>query len=293
MMRRATLCIALVTFISLAAVPTQGAVKFAWPAAATADVQVEIEGERGGTAWKATTSYKLTVESSGDVIRITRGETAPWTGKGVGAVLDRIVDVVPAIRVSRTGEFLGIEGAALATTRAKKVLPRDMPEAAIASLTSEAGLTAMQKDFWMMLVQGWTVLDPEEGEVVTLTNTTKVPQLGGGSLDLLLEARRSAPKSCDGSDNANRCVEFLLVSRPDKAQVEELLAGVDIPLRAYDMQQEAHVLADPNTLLPYRAVLFRSMEMAEKAKGSVVQSEEATRTYTFRWTVADPVAPAR
>ncbi|HET9299247.1 MAG TPA: hypothetical protein VFO11_04835 [Candidatus Polarisedimenticolaceae bacterium] len=280
--------VALFTLILLAPSPSLGAVKFAWPSPVTADVKLEIEGERGDVTWKASTSYKLTVESSGDVIRITRGEAVPWTGKGTGAPVDRMIDLVPTIRVSRSGEFLGIEGAEVAAARAKKVLAKEMPEAAIATLTSEAGLTAMQKDFWLMLVEGWTAFDPEEGEVVELTNTITVPQLGGGRLDLLLEVRRSAPKACDASDSSNRCVEFLLASRPDKTQVEKILAGVDIPLRAYDIQQEVHVLTDPTTLLPYRVVFSRSMKAAEKAAGSLPISEEATRTYTFRWTVAEP-----
>jgi hypothetical protein len=58
------------------------------------------------------------------------------------------------------------------------------------------------------------------------------------------------------------------------------------------VQQEAHVLTDPKTLLPCRAVLSRRIHIAEKAEGSAPMSEEATRTYTFHWTLAEPVAPS-
>jgi hypothetical protein len=270
---------------------SRGAVKFEWPAPASADVHVHIEGKRGTDSWNASSSYTLRTEAKEDEIRVTRSEAAAWAGKGTGAPVDRIVDVVPTIRVSRSGEFLGIDGASVAATRARKILPKDMPEAAVTALTSEVGLAAMQKDFWLMLVQAWVAFDPEEGEVTTLTNRTKVPQLGGGELNLLLEVRRSAAIPCESSDIERRCVEFHLLSRPEKSQIEKLLTGVDIQLRAYDMSQEVRVVTDPTTLLPYKAVFSRSVLMAEKTEGSVPLSEEATRTYTFRWKPSEMKRP--
>ena len=248
---------------------------------------MHLEGKRGSEPWEQRCTYALFVEGTADELRVLRSEPAPCTGKGASPI-DRIADLVPIVRVSKAGEFLGIEGVPAAAERVRKLLPKDMPPALVSSLTAEAGMTAMQRDFWLLLVQVWDGFEPQDGKVTTLTNKTKVPQLGGGDLDLHIEMRKTGPVACDGSATAKDCVEFRMVSRPDKAQIEKILGSAGLPIRAYDMSQEVRIVSDPKTLLPRKAVFWRWIEMAERKEGAAPQSEEGTRTYTFRWTLPEP-----
>lgn len=263
---------------------------FAWPVGASAQVQVQVTGKQTlgehSRSWDQKSSYTLTVLASGEELHVVRGPLAAWTGTrtDLNNSVDKIVDLIPVIRVTREGEFLGIDRAGEAVEQVRKVLAKDLPDAAVATMTSEAALRAVEQDFWNLLVDTWITMRPSSAEPTLLTHTTKVPQLGGGDLPLQLEVRRVNDVPCDPSDTARRCVEFRMVSRPDKPTVEKLLAGVDVSMTAFDLSQEMRVVTDPETLLPRKATFWRWAETQERGQ-TQVQTGESTRTYTFQWTL--------
>ena len=282
--------------------------KFAWPDGASAKVQARSEGRRvepgKEVAWNMSSDFTMQVRRAGDRVVVTRADFSGWKGTfppSFGGGAERFTDMVPTFIVSADGEFLGIEGQETARKLMNQSVEQsgglDAPSRNVfAIITSDASLRAMASDHWSTLIHMWedVELDPEAS--YELRNTTTVPQLGGGELDIVGTVRFVKETPC-GSDRGEqrRCAHFTAESSADKAQVLKLVqalmqrAGAGSPvITGWEQRLKADIVVDKATMLPQQLTLtrFHAMEISEQGRTGR-GSDESTKAYTFTWRLPD------
>lgn len=277
--------------------------RFAWPDGMKAKVEVRLQGARevGGRTQRndARATFVLSTQGEGDAVQVKREAFSGWKGQlppGVGSGADRLVDRIPVVRVSKAGEFLGIDGADQAREAfSREVKPKSLDaqnRRVLETVTTDQALNAIALDYWNMSVGIWAQLGLAPGESRELRNRTRVPQLGGGELDLVIGFRWVGPAACAEGDKEKRCVELALDSRPDAKQTQELLKQVLASAtdagpvtEAFEMSQEVRAVVAPETLVPHRLSLKRSVQMRYVVPGGKRETagEQSERSYVFTY----------
>ena len=280
--------------------------KFAWPDGASAKVSTRSEGRRVGTGpditWNMSADFTMQVRRTGDRIVVSRDGFSGWKGTfppGFGGGAERFTDMIPTFIVSADGSFLGIEG----HEAARKLMNQSVEQSGrltpplrniFETMTTDAALRAMAGDFWSVLVKLWedVELDPEAS--YELRNTTSVPQLGGGQLDITGEVKfvKETPCSSGGAD-ARRCLHFHSATAANKEQVVKLVqslikqavAGSPV-ITGWDQQFKVDIVVDKATTLPQQLTITRLHAIEASLQGRTERaSEEITKAYTFAWTL--------
>lgn len=292
---------------ALADSPAPTRLHFAWPDGMRAQVELHLTGERRTTGapqrHDARTTFTLSTEKKDGELWVKREALGAWKGTlpdKLGSPADRLVDRIPVTRVSPEGTFLGIEG----TDETREAFGREVKRSSLdpahrkifETMTSDAALRGVAVDFWNMSVGLWTQLELGPGDTHEMRNRTAVPQLGGGSLDMVLTARWVGPAAC-ADEKTPRCVELELTSAPDPEQVGQLVGkalasagGKGLVVEAFAVTQELRAVVEADTLRPHRLTLRRSNTMRIRAPGGRVESgsERAERAYVFRYTTPAP-----
>ncbi|WP_043431343.1 hypothetical protein [Cystobacter fuscus] len=283
--------------------------RFAWPEGLKAQVEVHIQGEReaGGRTQRhdARATFTLSTQLQGEELQVKREAFSGWKGTlpaKMGSPADRLVDRIPLVRVSRQGEFLGIEGAAEAReafaseVKLKSLDP--LSRRVFDMTTTDEALRAIALDFWNMSVGAWPRLGLTPGTSRELRSPTSVPQLGGGTLDMVATFRWVGPSACTPDEKEPRCVELVLESSPDREQAKKLLqqaltaqSGKGPVTEALETSQEVRAVVEPATLLPHRLTLRRSTQMRMRTPQGKSESgrEQTERSYVFHY--ASPAVP--
>lgn len=288
----------------LAATAKESSLTFNWKPGLRGKTQVLVKGYRtvsteGKTAWDFNASYDMQVKQRGDNLLIERTNFSGWKGKmppQMIAGVDRLVDLIPTFVVSRTGNFLNIEGAETAKSRFISI--RRSPgglsatnQPLIDAVTSPQGLKSIAQDYWAGVVESWQGSAPPVGKTNKLRNTTSVPQLGGGTLDVIVEFKNLGVVACNNSDTAKKCLQLVIQSQPDRQQVQQIINRLVPAMKAsgttisrYDSLNEIKLITEPETLLPYRVTFKRKIDLDLRVQNRVVNSsEENTRTYIYRY----------
>ncbi len=282
--------------------------RFAWPDGASAKVQARSEGRRVGmgkeTTWDMSSDFTMQVRRDGDRLVVSRKDFSGWKGTfppSFGGGADRYIDMVPTFMVSADGAFIGIEG----HETARKLMNQSVEQsggidAALRSIfetmSSDAALRAMASDHWTTLIHLWQDVELDPEAVYEFRNTTKVPQLGGGELDIVGTVRFVKEAPCGSPPGAQRrCVHFHGESAADKAQVIKLVqslmkgaAGGNPVITDWDQGIKVDIVVDKATMLPQQLTISRSHALAVTAQGRTERgSEEVTKAYTFTWLLPD------
>ncbi len=300
-----------ISCILLAALPTAGvgfaaepaALRFAWPDGATAAVHVTTEGRRntngGEIDWAISCDYRMGVQRAGDRIVVARTNLTEWAGKlppTLSGGAERFAVMIPTLVVSPTGEFGGIAGHAEARSRMRKSIEKTGgldPALTVLfdNFSSDAGMTAMAADDWSVLNEVWidTVLDPDARS--DFSSRAEVPQLGGGTIEILGHLRTVSESACPPPASERRCARLHLESAPNPGHVKQVLdsllagAGSDKPLvTAFEQQRSADILLETATMLPQELRLRKSSTLGLKTEGKGEITTETTKTtYVFTW----------
>lgn len=280
--------------------------KFAWPDGASAKVSARSEGRRVGTGpeikWNMSADFAMRVRRAGERVVVSRDGFTGWKGTlppAFGGGAERFTDMIPTFVVSADGTFIGIEG----QETGRKLMNQSVEQSGgldaasrsiFANMTTDAALRAMASDFWSVMVGLWedVELDPEAR--YELRNTTAVPQLGGGRLDITGEIGfvKEAPCTSEGGAQ-RRCLHFHSETAADKEQVVKLVqslmkqavAGSPV-ITGWDQQFKVDIVVDRATTLPQQLTITRLHAIEASLQGRTERaSEEITKAYTFAWTL--------
>ncbi|ATB35502.1 hypothetical protein CYFUS_000915 [Cystobacter fuscus] len=294
---------------SVSAAEPASTLRFAWPKGLKARVEVHIQGEReaGDRTQRhdARATFTLSTQLQGEELQVKREDFSGWKGTlpaRMGSPTDRLVDRIPLVRVSRQGEFLGIEGAAKAREAFASEVKLESLDTAnrrvFGMVTTDEALRAVALDFWNMSAGAWPRLNLGPGKSRELRSPTAVPQLGGGKLDLVTTFRWVGPAACTPDEKEPRCVELVLKSNPDSEQAKKLLqqaltaqSGNGPVTESFESTQELRAVVEPATLVPHRLTLRRSSQMRLRSPQGKSESgrEQTERAYVFHYT--SPAAP--
>jgi hypothetical protein len=281
------------------------ALKFAWPDGATAKVSTRSEGRRVGTgtnvAWNMTADFTMQVRRTGDRVRIERNDFSGWKGTyppSFGGGAERFTDMIPTLIVSADGTFVGIEGHETARGLMNRSLEQSggldaATRRVFETMSSDAALGAMARDYWSMLVGLWedVELDPEAS--YDLRSVSSVPQFGGGELEINGEVKFVKETPCAPGGGPQRCAHFHAETAANKEQVTKYVQslvksalGGDPVITGWDQRFKADIVVDKATTLPQRLTLTRLHTIEIRAQGRTEGgSEEITKAYTFVWTL--------
>lgn len=279
--------------------------KFAWPDGASAKVSTRSEGRRVGTGpdirWNMSADFTMQVRRTGDRVVISRNDFSGWKGTfppGFGGGAERFTDMIPTFVVSADGKFIGIEGQETARRLMNEAVSQsgglDAPTRKVfETMTTDAALGAMAKDYWSSLVGLWedVELDPEAR--YELSGAIPVPQLGGGTLEIKGEVKFVKETPCASGGGQQRCAHFHAETAADKEQVTKYvqslvkgaLAGNPV-ITGWDQRVRVEIVVDKATTLPQQLSVTRFHSMQISAQGRTEGgSEEITKVYTFAWTL--------
>lgn len=294
-----SMAVAVISLVIAAQSSADDALRFSWPGKMKAQVDIRVSGSRsisteGTTSWDFNGTYTQIAEHRGGELYISRTNFSGWKGKTVPRgrfIIDQIVDLVPAFVVSGDGSYRRVEAVDVARRNIESVFGKidSMPhphKQIFTNLASEAGLSAITQDYWSVLVEFWRNRSFGK-DPIELVNTTAVPQLGGGSLDLKIRMTSGGPVPCNKADTVSRCVLLHSVSEPDAMQVAQILkkaTNVEMRVTGYAMKQSLSLVADPKTLVPYRLSISRAIDTEMSMQGRAAKtSERNERVYTFTY----------
>jgi hypothetical protein len=253
-------------------------------------------------AWDMTADFTMRVRRAGERVRIERADFSGWKGTyppSFGGGAERFTDMIPTFIVSNDGEFVGIEG----QEAARALMNRSVEHSGgldaasrnvFETMTSDAALRAMASDFWSILVLLWEDVELDSGQTYKLRNTTTVPQLGGGQLEINGEVRFVKEAPCAAEQSGRRCLHFHAETAPNREQAVKLVesimkqatGGGGAVITDFDQRFEADIVVDKATTLPQQLTLTRLNAMEATFQGHAERaSEEITKTYNFAWTV--------
>ena len=286
--------------------------KFAWPDGASAKVSTRSAGRRTVTGpemgpdirWDMSAEFTMRVRRTGDRLVVSRNDFSGWKGTlppGLGGGAERLTDMIPTFIVSADGSsFLGIEGQETARRLMRQSVEQagGLPPAErnlFETITTDASLRAMASDFWSVLVGLWQDVELDPAARYELRNTTTVPQLGGGQLDITGEVGfvKEAPCASDGGGAQRRCLHFHSETAADKEQVVKLVQSVmrqavagGPVITGWDQRFKVDIVVDKATALPQRLTITRLHTIEASLQGRTERaSEEITKAYTFVWTL--------
>jgi hypothetical protein len=276
--------------------------RFAWPAPARAKVTFRRTRLRTGFPRSTFTArYETRVEPEGDRLRLTnRGTT--WRGdlpyaralaKDAIRASEQVVQ-----EVGGDGEFLDLAGVdalrpVLARVLDRAKVPEEQAERALA--LALAATRAEAEELWNLSVGFWTGADLRLGETYAMASEAELPLLRGvrGPHAVEFAVRRRVP--CAAGERAVRCVEAVLRSTPERAEVERaaprllarLLAQGTAPPEgaavALVAESELVLVTDPETLAPRRIVWTKAVRLWAREKGPPDAEEVDRAEWDWRW----------
>lgn len=282
--------------------------RFAWPDGATAKVTARSHGRRvlpdKTIPWDMSSDFAMQIRRTGDRLVVSRSGFNGWKGTlppSAGGGAERFTDMIPTFIVSADGKFIGIEG----HEAARKLMNSSVEQSGglnpvegplFKTFSSNAGIEAMARDHWSMLVPLWEQIELQPGASYELQSVAAVPQLGGGQIDITGEVGFVKEAPCGPGLAGRRCVHFGGETGPDKAQVTKIIesllrrAGADAPkITAFDVRFKVDIVLDKATMLPQQLTLVRLNSVTFKiGDREGIVSEEINKTYTFDWVIPNP-----
>jgi hypothetical protein len=285
--------------------------RFDWPDGLVMDVSIRIDGSRtDGTAvtasWDVQGTSRWSVRRDGGRSFIERPAFGGWEGKQPpsGGVLPfRLVEFVPRLVVGRDGSFFGVEGIDAERARIVAAFPElragdPMIKALVEASTRDEGLRAVAEDFWTTFVGLWLMAGAEVHDGYAFANRARVPQLGGGELDIRGVASLESMSDCVRGGVKRRCATLRFVSSVDQDQFKALAqklvdtaGGPELRWLAFDQRKELTVIAELDTLIPHRATIRSESLMEVEYEGQRDKRLETTKK-EYRFEHVAPVAPA-
>jgi hypothetical protein len=283
---------------------------FAWPPGAHADVAAQRSRDRSEngrqTRGRATLRYRIALEPSGEGYLVRYSGFAgdsPGAGTPPAEIAAHVAAFTPSYLVSRDGEFrdLGDPGAMRALVdslvgplTAELTAANPAASEFLASITSDAMLRSAAEQDWNMLVGTWAGAEFVIGDVYASNVVEHFPLFGGVDLPMDYEFSAAQRVPCDSADSGLGCVALQMESRPDPAAVSRVLgaalAGVipadsaSLASAAFDVRNTVHLIARPESLLPYRLTVTKDVRLTLPENGRTSEYRQVdVRDQVFVW----------
>lgn len=279
--------------------------RFAWPDGAAAKVHVRSEGrqvisESKTNTWNMYCDFTMHLKRINDRIVVSRNDYSGWKGTlapPLGAGAEQFVDMVPTTIVTEGGTFVGIEGYDTARKLMAQVLEQSggltrMDRNWFETISSNASLEAMARDHWSAFVI-WRVVELEPGASYKFRSVAKVPQLGGGEIDINGTVKFVKEAPCESARNDQRCIHLHSESGGDKAQVRKIIQSHlqqadpnPTTVSDWDQHVNVDVVFEKKTMLPQylKITRFHRLTVSDKtSRQSQTSGGEYSTTYTFIW----------
>ncbi len=274
---------------------------FGWPAGFRARV-TGAESRRLGAGLardetRTELSYRVTLEPAPGGARIRYDDFALPDSRANGLVrltsvpgLEPLTAALqPSFLVSQDGRFAGtpdLDEVVLSINRELAALharPQGLPPGApLLPTRFSAELFRRHAPVeWWPLVELWAGREIELGARYQLSLMTRLPLLEGVSIRMDGELQVSGRVPCDaGGSGPARCIELVLISRPDPLALAPLLEGgragresgadAATTLASLELDESVRLVTEPETLVPHRVATSRRARLALRlADGSL------------------------
>jgi hypothetical protein len=286
---------------------------FEWPERLTSTATVRSKSSKRGEVIEMSMRAVSTVRPLGEDQLLISGRvtdkkfTPAMKDKGKANYLERVLKEamtdVPDYVVDREGEFVRVENLAPYLKRLEDALVAGLPEGPkegrakaqelVRTLITEQSLSALVQDEWNNIVGNWVDGSYVPGEIYELQQRYQAPALGEQTFPMQVTQQLAGRQACRKGAAANSCVRLLQTSRVSdpafrkamSAFVRKTLGTEDVSVDKAEVVKTVEVIADPETLLPYRTVVKETKSFVVSAQGSPPKASEETHesitTYSY------------
>jgi hypothetical protein len=285
---------------------------FDWPERMTATASVRSKSAKRGEVIEMSMRAVSTVRPLGEDHLLISGKVTDRKfspaikDKGKADYLERLLkeatSEVPDYVVDRDGDFVRTENLGPYFKRIEDALVNGLPQGPkearakaqqlVKTLITEDTLNALMQDEWNSIVGNWADGSYVPGEVYERQATYQSPALGGETFPMLMTQQLAGRVACREGAAANSCVRLVQISRVSdprftratSAFVRKTVGG-EVSVDKAEVVKSVEVIADPQTLLPYRTVVTETKTFTVSAKGAAPRSSEETSetvtTYSY------------
>lgn len=294
------------------AAKTRTDLTFGWPERMTATASMRSKSAKRGEVLEMSMRTVSTVRPLGEdhlLIsgKVTERKMSPGTkDKGKAEYLERLLKeataAVPDYVVDRDGDFVRTENLEPYLKTVEDALVNGLPEGPkearakarqlVKTLITEETLSALMQDEWNNIVGNWADASYVPGEVYEFQATYQSPALGDRTFPMRRTQQLAGRVACRKGAAADSCVRLIQVSqvsdpgftRATSAFVRKTV-GADVSVDSAVVVKSVEVIADPQTLLPYRTVVKETKTFTVSAKGEAPRTSEETSesvtTYSY------------
>ena len=285
---------------------------FDWPERMSTTASVRGKSSKRGETIEVSMRTVSTVRPLGEDQLLISGKVTDrkfspaLKDKGKADYLERLLKEamtdVPDYVVDRDGEFVRTENVGSYRQRLEDALVDGLPEGPkearakarqlVQTLITEQSLNALVQEEWNSIVGNWAETSYVQGQVYELELAYQSPALGEQTFPMHVTRQLAGREACRKGAAANSCVRLVQVSRvsdPSFAlatgKFVSKTVGGEISVDRAEVVKTVEVLADPDTLLPYRSVVKETKTFVISAKGEAprtsVETREATTLYSY------------
>jgi hypothetical protein len=285
---------------------------FDWPERMTATATVRSKSSKRGEVIEMSMRSVSTVRPLGEDQLLISGKvtdkkfTPALKDKGKADYLERLLKEamtdVPDYVVDRDGEFVRTENLGPYVKRLEEALVEGLPQGPnegrakarqlVQTFITEQTLNTLVQDEWNNIVGNWADGSYVQGELYELQMSYQSAVLGEQTFAMHVTRQLAGREPCRNGAAANSCVRLVQVSRVSDPSFSRATGafvrktvGADVSVDKAEVVKSVEVLADPDTLLPYRTVVKETKTFVISAKGEAprtsVETRESTTLYSY------------
>jgi hypothetical protein len=200
---------------------------------------------------------------------------------------------MPDYVVDRDGDFVRMENLGPYVKRVEDALVNGLPKGTedvrakarqmARQLVNEETLNALVQDEWNSIVGNWAEASFVPGHVYERQATYWSPALGEQTFPMQMTQRLVGRVACTKGAAPDSCVRLVQTSRvsdPSFTRASSVFVrkavGAEVSVDSAEVLKSVEVIADPDTLLPYRSVVKETKTFTVSAKGSAPKTTEET-----------------
>jgi hypothetical protein len=276
---------------------------FDWPERMTSSASVRSRSAKRGEVLEMSIRTISTVRPLGDDELLVSGKVTEKRfgpaskDKGKADYLERLLAEatadMPDYVVDRDGDFVRMENLGPYVKRVEDALVNGLPKGTedvrakarqmARQLVNEETLNALVQDEWNSIVGNWAEASFVPGHVYERQATYWSPALGEQTFPMQMTQRLVGRVACTKGAAPDSCVRLVQTSRvsdPSFTRASSVFVrkavGAEVSVDSAEVLKSVEVIADPDTLLPYRSVVKETKTFTVSAKGSAPKTTEET-----------------
>lgn len=268
------------------------ALGFAWPEGLGAQVTYSTSRLVTGDDLESGESrYRMVVVGEGDVLKVVGQDVELPPGEQQAAAAAGPMRV-PTVVVSRSGDFLRVEGIEEALATVEKALEQQGETAERRARVLgilRAGMVEGAKDTWHVQVGAWRGVTLEQGKPVTRPGSLAPPSLANVVMPVTETLSYEGAVPCAEGEAEKRCVRLTLQAKPVESELPGVTAAFlarmkevggevaeDFTLDELRVETRTELITEPGTLIPHRVRSTRRTRFVLRV-GTEPHGEQETR----------------